>query len=391
MKKKSFIKSLQPKDRYMVCNLYFLYFIQGIFVLLLGSILPMMREEYGFSYDVSGYLISAHNIGNVIMGFFAGIMTLRFGMKRSLTIFNIVIYIGWGITLVTGNPVLLIIAILMTGLGRGIVSNYNNQVISDLSQGSATPLNILHACFAVGAVLAPVLTLLCSKQGNHGWRYTVYVLIAFGILSIISNLFMDMSSVTPEKTEGGSTSLGFLKDRLFLKTMGIMFFYLCVEASVMGWMVTYYTDSGVFSENTTQILTSVLWITILVGRFSCSILGKHMLPSSIIRILSLGILVFLMLLVGSHSAIPMLIATIGLGLSMSGMYGTTVANAGTVFAEYPMAMSVFVLITAMGSVFTPTIIGNISNASNIRTGMAVLIIPAIVLNVLAFINRKHKK
>ena len=83
----------------------------------------------------------------------------------------------------------------------------------------------------------------------------------------------------------------------------------------------------------------------------------------------------------------MLIGTIGLGLSLSGMYGTTVANAGDVFGRYPLAMSIFVTLSAPGSVVTPSIVGAIAEITGIRFGMAVLLIPAAVLVVLALLNR----
>ena len=42
---REFFQRLSGRDRYMVGNLFFLFLIQGIFVLLIGSVLPMMKEE----------------------------------------------------------------------------------------------------------------------------------------------------------------------------------------------------------------------------------------------------------------------------------------------------------------------------------------------------------
>ena len=50
MRKQSFFNSLSPRDHYMVCNLFFLYLIQGIYVILIGSILPDMKAEYGLDF-----------------------------------------------------------------------------------------------------------------------------------------------------------------------------------------------------------------------------------------------------------------------------------------------------------------------------------------------------
>lgn len=68
-----------------------------------------------------------------------------------------------------------------------------------------------------------------------------------------------------------------------------MFFYLCVEASVMGWIVTYYIDSGAAGDDSAQLLTSLLWITILIGRFTCSALSGRTAPPQMILALCAGI------------------------------------------------------------------------------------------------------
>ena len=43
IRKESFFRSLAPNDRYMIGNLFFLYLIQGIYTILIGSILPMIK------------------------------------------------------------------------------------------------------------------------------------------------------------------------------------------------------------------------------------------------------------------------------------------------------------------------------------------------------------
>ena len=73
---REFFQRLSGRDRYMVGNLFFLFLIQGIFVLLIGSVLPMMKEEYGLSYQVGGLMISAHSIGNMAAGLLAGLIPM---------------------------------------------------------------------------------------------------------------------------------------------------------------------------------------------------------------------------------------------------------------------------------------------------------------------------
>ena len=374
MEKKSFFGSLNHNDRYMIGNLFFLYLIQGVYVILIGSILPMIKEEYGLSYQIGGYLISAHSTGNILAGLFAGLIPLMIGIKSSLMILNLLPYIGFIIALVTGNPILLIFAFFLTGLGRGSVSNYNNQAVSTLF-------------FSIGAVTAPLIALICTRNNSSGWRLTVYIIIGLGIISVITSSFMKMDSVTYSRSESQKNAFGFLKEGLFWYTIGIMFLYLCIEASVMGWMVTYYEESGILASGASQLLTSLLWITILIGRFGCSAIGGRTSSVKIIRVLSTGILLFLCLVLMAGRLPLMLLGTIGLGLSLSGMYGTTVSNAGDVFGRYPLAMGIFVTLSGFGSIITPSIIGTIAEYIGIRVSMRVLLAPALVLLIMAIFNK----
>ncbi len=385
MKKQTFFRSLVPRDRYMVGNLFFLYFIQGIFVILIGSILPMMKASYHLDYQISGALISAHSVGNLLTGLIAGLLPMAIGIKRSLLLLNTLPFLGFAITLMTGNPLLLIFALLLTGIGRGAIGNYNNQIISTISNGAVAPLNMLHACFAIGAVSAPFLALFCMRNGDGGWRYAVLAVIVLGCLSMLSSACMKMDSAVQAQRKQSGT-FGFLKDARFLRSAMIMFFYQAVEAAIMGWMVTYYINSGIVTQDSAQILTSLLWVTILTGRLLCSTLGARFAPARIILMLSSGILCFLCILLFSTSLIPMLAGTIGLGLSLSGMYGTTVANVGNIFGEYPLAMGIFVTTTSIGSVILPAIIGAIAEHRGIHMGMTVLLLPALLLLVCALHN-----
>ena len=387
MKKESFFRSLNGQDRYMIGNLFFLYLIQGIYVIMIGSILPMLKAEYGLDYQIGGYMISAHSAGNITAGLFAGLIPLVLGLKNSLMLLNVLPFIGFAMTLFTGNPVLLLLAFLLTGLGRGAISNYNNQAVSTLSGGSSSPLNALHGFFAIGSILAPVLVLFCTRRDDSGWRYAVYIILALGLVSVISSAFMKMDGVTSRQSGGDGRAFSFLKEKPYLRSVVIMFLYQCIEASVMGWMVTYYEESGVLSADAAQLLTSMLWMTILVGRFACSAVGAYASSAQIIRALSAGILVFLCVVLLVARLPLMLVGTVGLGLSLSGMYGTTVSNAGDVFGRYPLAMGAFVTLSGFGSVITPSLIGYAAELTGIRTSMRILLVPAILLLICAIVNR----
>ena len=154
----------------------------------------------------------------------------------------------------------------------------------------------------------------------------------------------------------------------------------------MGWLTTFCIDTAVLTADAAQMMTSIMWMSLLVGRFVCGNLASRFRPHSMLTVMSGGILLFLGMLVCSQTRPVMLIATIGLGLCLSGMYGTAVANAGDIFEKYPVCMGIFVTITCIGTALTPALVGWVANGAGIRMGFLVPMVCAAGLMASAVYN-----
>jgi fucose permease len=71
---------------------------------------------------------------------------------------------------------------------------------------------------------------------------------------------------------------------------------------------------------------------------------------------------------------------------MSGMFGTSVSNAGDIFSRYPVCMGFFVFLTSMGAIVAPAIIGNVANTQGMQIGMSTLLIFSACMVAAAIIN-----
>ncbi len=112
--------------------------------MILGSLLPLISSEYNLNNTISGGLISAHQAGNLIAGFIAGILPVYLGRKKAIIFLCSFVVMGFFIMMITGNPVLLILGFLFTGLSRGSISNFNNTVVNEVSNSSPAALSFLH-------------------------------------------------------------------------------------------------------------------------------------------------------------------------------------------------------------------------------------------------------
>ncbi|MGH4049902.1 MAG: MFS transporter [Clostridium sp.] len=378
MEKQSFYSQLDKDNRYIINCCFFVFAVNGLYALVLGSLLPIISVEYGLNDTMSGALLSAHQAGNLISGFIAGVLPLYLGRKKSIMFLCSFVVMGFSIMILTGNPVLLIIGFAFTGLSRGSISNFNNTTVNELSGSSSSALNILHSVFAIGALSAPFLVIICTNiAGDIGWKIAVIIIILLAIICIILFSKMKLDNVVKKKAKV-EMSYDFMKSKFFWISAGILFFYLCTEATINGWIVKYFIDSGIMTIKYAQMLASLLWVVILAGRLTCAFIGNKISKKMLLLTTSLGTVAFYVLLISSRDLTVITIAIMGLGFSMAGIYPTTISSVGNTIKAYPMSMGVLLMIGGAGAILMPIVTGALSDAFGILAGMTAVVF-AIVL------------
>jgi len=386
MKQPLFYSQLDKNKRYILNCCFFVFAVNGLYAMILGSLLPIISDEYGLNNTMSGALLSAHQAGNLIAGFIAGILPLYLGRKKSIMFLCCFVVMGFSIMILTGNPVLLILGFLFTGLSRGSISNFNNTIVNEVSNSSPAALNFLHSIFAVGALSAPFLVIFCTNvAGGNGWKIAAGVIIVLAIISIYLFSKMKIEDVANNK-EKVKVSYEFLKDKYFLISGGIIFFYLCAEATINGWMVKYFIDSGIMTIEYAQMLASLLWVVILVGRLACAFIGDKVSKKTLLLTTSIGTAGFYLLLLSSRNLTVITIAIMGLGLSMAGIYPTTVSTIGKTIKAYPMSMGVLLMVSGIGAITMPIITGALSDAFGILAGMSAIVFAIFLMIFCVFLS-----
>ena len=391
MKQPSFYSQLDKHKQYILKCCFFVFAVNGLYGMILGSLLPLISDEYALNNTISGALISAHQTGNLIAGFIAGVLPLYLGRKKAIMFLCSFVIVGFLTMILTGNPVLLILGFLFTGLSRGSISNFNNTVVNEVSNSSSAALNFLHSIFAVGALAAPFLVILCTYiAGDIGWKIAAGVIIILAMICIF--LFSKMKiDNTAKKKETVKISYAFLKNRYFWISAGILFFYLCAEATINGWLVKYFIDSHIMTIAYAQMLASLLWVVILAGRLTCAFLGDKVSKKTMLLTTGLGTAAFYILLLSTQNLTIITISIMGLGFSMAGIYPTTVSTIGDTIKSYPMAMGVLLMLGGIGAIIMPIITGALSDAFGIFAGMSAIIFAIALMVLCVFLNIINKK
>ena len=141
---------------------YIAFALSGMGSLMVGSLLPFLRDAYGLNYAFSGMLLSAQPVGNLISTLLAGVLPLYIGRRRTVLILTIWMPVAYLLFALTSSPPLLLAACFFTGLARGSGANFSNVVVSTLAGETPSALNLLHGAFALGAFSAPFLLLLAN-------------------------------------------------------------------------------------------------------------------------------------------------------------------------------------------------------------------------------------
>ena len=163
----------------------------------------------------------------------------------------------------------------------------------------------------------------------------------------------------------------------------ILLCYLAVESAVMGWLVTYFVDSGAADQSTAQLLATLLWAALLIGRFISAWIARFFKPYQMLSVMTAGVTVCFTALMMSRTLILMSVSAMGLGLFLAGMYGTAVAGSDGLVEKYPMCMGMFIAIPGIGAILSPGVIGTIADYIGIRSGMMFLYL---ILAVLIFVT-----
>lgn len=392
-----FLGKIDKSSKKILYACFFAFFFNGMFTLMMGSIMPDMKLAYNLSDTQSGLMMSGHSAGNLLAGLFSGLVALYLGKRKSIVMLSVLSAVGFGMMLISGNPVWLVAAFVCTGIGRGSVSNFNNATVNQVTGGSPAASNLLHCFFAVGAFSAPMIFLLANSLA--GWRLAVGIIVVLGLLVVINFTRMRLPDDMPDRKDKTQSSMVFLKNYSYLIAAGMMFFYLCAEYSINGWLVTYLQNKpammAVFSasENATsalktysQTMATLLWVIILVGRLTCAVLSKRIPQKRLLVVTSAGAVAFFALLLAGESVVVVTLAVAGLGFSLAGICPMIYSDASHITNVYPMGTSILLALGSIGAIVMPSIVGMTADAYGFTGGMTCILVAVVLLLVLAVIN-----
>lgn len=375
------------KEKQLISGTMFAFMVSGATSLALGSLIPFLRSTYNLSYEIAGMLVSLQSVGNLVSVGLMGFLPVFLGRRKSILVMAVWMAVSYLLlTTSWGGAALLPVLCFAMGVSKGGNANFANTMMSTLpGQKAGIGYNLAHGAYAVGALASPLLIVACTNSNSSGWRIATGILFALCLLQLIDYAIVPIPDNHVTKSVK-SIDRSFLKNRSFWLASGILFFYVSAEYSITGWLVTYFQDIGVLSDNLSQMMSSLLWGVMFIGRMAGAIIIGKVSRKRLLLVDGIGLTVFFLLVFFSRSELPIIIGIAGVGLFMATIYTSAMALGTESVRGNDLGVSAMTLTGVAGGIITPAAVGFVAEHAGIQMGMGVVVGATVMLLIMILVS-----
>ena len=353
------------------------FFFSGICAISAGVVVSLLQERYGFAYGMTGTLLSLMSVGNLLAGLLIGMLPSVLGMKPSVLLLTIGYAVGYGIMGLTGAVVGAgSWRFFLVGIAKGSVMNTCTILVSDHSADRTRGMNLMHSCYACGALLCPFLIAAAAKGEHRSWQCSCWQ--CWDLMLWLVYGFTPLGGGKAKNAKGKQAiDWSFLRSARFWMLTGLLFFQNAAEQSVNGWMVTYFKGSGIIAGTLAAYTVTVMWGATLVARLLIAFVFPFKSPRKAMVGMSVLCTIFYVLLVMAHTQVMAIVLLFAFAFSMAGLNPTAVASAGRMTSV--TSMGIMLPVASSGAILMPWIIGIVAEKAGLAAGMASNIVPCVGL------------
>lgn len=284
----------------LLALIYLMFISLGLPDGVLGSVWPVMYQDFKVPLDYAGGIFMIISIGTVISSLFSYKVIKKLGVGRT-TLFSILLtaFALFGYSLSTKFYQLIIFAIPY-GFGAGSIDAALNNYVAKHFKGKH--MNWLHSMWGIGALIGPTIMGLVLSMGfrwNKGYLVLALIQIAIAIASIYAvNKFVDDKPATSEDKNANKNDslLSSFKIPGVVFILIIFFCYCSLEQTSILWGSTFLVKIRGIKENLAATFGSLFFIGITLGRIVSGFLSIKLKDRKMIRLGTFVILLGVLLL-----------------------------------------------------------------------------------------------
>jgi MFS transporter, FHS family, glucose/mannose:H+ symporter len=348
--------------------------------LLIPSLIRSVKDGFaqsdagiGVFYFLYALVYAAGSLGG-------GLLTERVGRRTVLSL-GAVLH-GFGLIALGAAPSwpVFLLAALPAGLGVGVIDGGGNGLFLDLfktERGRA--LNLLHLCFSLGALTAP-LVVGRLVEGGAAWQS---ILMGTGVVAIVVGILFAVVAMPSGRHHGTAGADGDvaavapggrrrLPTPLLLLALAIAC-YVASEVGVSNWLVRFL-EPAPLTQATTAL--ALFWAGLTLGRLTAARLADRYDHTrfTIVSAAATGVVLIGAILIPS---LPVSVALFALaGFATGPVFPMIIVIGGDRYPERSSAVSGFLGGSAVvGSIIYPPIMGFLS----VTVGLTIAMLGTVLL------------
>lgn len=362
--------AVRPTVTAPVVLYWFAFLTVGLSVSLLGPALSELRDRSGADIGSIGILFVGQSAGHIGGAVLAGRLYDRFVGHRVFA--GALFLLAFGMLTVPFLDTLppLFVAFVVIGAGAaGVDIGANTMLLWELGSANGRSMNVLHLCFGVGALSAP---LLVYGGVDLATRVAAVSCVVFGVaaLRVRSPL---VRTATVDQEPSPRPALLALVSTFFLLYVGL-------EVGFAGWVPTFAEEIG-FGSSDVAWLTAMFWIGFTAGRLLSSAVAHRFRPRVIlISACSATVVAATVLVVGDGATGSVWVGTALMGVATAPQFPVMLSYLERRIHVTGYATSWFLGAAGVGGLTFPWLIGqwiHVSGAAALAWSMVILAVATI--------------
>ena len=344
----------------------------GIILTTLGSILPSLIERFAIDKANAGSLLLLMSVGILAGALIMGPIADRYGFKALLAGSCAAVLIGLEGVAFAPAFAWLTPAVLLVGVGGGIINGGTNAVVADISEaGRSAGLSVLGIFFGVGAVGVPFLLALLLDRFSYST-----LMGAVGLTLLVPIAFTAAVAFPPPKQAQGfpirqATSL--IREP-FILLLGLMLFLESgIEITIGGWTSTFFKEELAIQGRQALFYLSIFWLGMMLMRLAMGTILRNARPARVLVSCITLAFVASLLLLGSHARAPGAAAVFLLGAGLAAAFPLVFSYVGGRYAALTgTAYSIVLVMALTGGSILPWVTGVLGQRYGLRVSLVIV-------------------
>ena len=352
-------------------RLYFLlltgFILFGVIFTIAGAALPHVIRTFGWSYTVTGLVLAASSAGYMLSCFLNGFLIQRLAPKLILVTGLVLGAACMSLFMRWPSPWLNLALNFGIGLCQGCMEVVTNlEVILMERKGQSRLMNLIHACFCVGAAAGPAAVGYILKENIE---LTVIFMVSAGLFALLAVLVLvvPFPRARAEKEAGQGSGAHLLRNPLLLLITAALLTYVGTEIGVSSWSSEYAVKVLDIAASTAALAVTLYWLGLLAGRLTLSLAYKGSRQEVLMVGLSGLGSVSLVAMLLARSVPAFAVAVFAAGLGSSGIYPLGMSLLGRHF-QSGVAVGTAATGGAAGAIAFPFLMAVVSQSVGIRSG-----------------------